>query len=461
MLRDRGVLVQDGQRYIVSSQPLELEVPETLQALIAARLDNLDAAERGLLQDAAVLGMSFGPAALAAVSGRPAATVQRILDLLVGRQVLGREDDARRSQHGQYRFLQAIVRTVALGNLPRRTLKARHLAAAKYLQETSGEVAEIAEVLASHYLSAAEADVNADDADAIRDRARETLTAAGRRAVSLASGTEARGYFERAAALAADQVERSELLGEAGAAAARAADRPRALTLLGEAVAGLDAVGEPEKAARARGLLAEVLIADNRLDDATAVLEQAQSEVREETVIAQLAARRAQVAFLTGDHQLALTQAELSLEIADPRGLDAILADATMTKATALLYRQRVSEAAALMLLSLEIAIGEDITEAALRGYFNCAELRMITGEPEDAMRLLEDGLKLARERGNRAWERDLLAQRVGISCVPRRVGRGPGHRAALAQRRRGREYAPGRAVRAVDSRQSRSDRGA
>ena len=39
----------------------------------------------------------------------------------------------------------------------------------------------------------------------------------------------------------------------------------------------------------------------------------------------------------------------------------------------------------------------------------------MITGEPEDAMRLLEDGLKLARERGNRAWERDLLAQRVGI----------------------------------------------
>jgi len=414
MLRDRGVLVEDGQRYTVSSHELELEVPETLQALIAARLDNLDAAERGLLQDAAVLGMSFGPGALAAVSGRPAATVQRILDLLVTRQVLGRNDDAR-SQHGQYRFLQAIVRMVALGNLPRRTLKARHLAAAEYLQATSGEVAEIAEVLASHYLSAAEADADADDADAIRDRARETLTAAGRRAVSLASGTEARGYFERAAALAADQVERAELLGEAGAAAARAADRPRALTLLGEAIAGLDAVGESEKAARTRGLLAEVLIADNRLDDATTVLEQAQSAVREETVIAQLAARRAQVAFLTGDHELALTQAELALEIADPRGLDAILADATTTKSLALSYRHRVSEAGALMFLSLEIALSEDITEAALRAYFNCAELRTITGEPEDASRLLEDGLKLARERGNRAWERDLLAQRVGI----------------------------------------------
>jgi class 3 adenylate cyclase/tetratricopeptide (TPR) repeat protein len=414
MLRDRGALVEDGQRYTLSSQPLALEVPETLQALIAARLDNLDAAERGLLQDAAVLGMSFGPSALAAVSGRPAATVQRILDLLVTRQVLGRNDDAR-SQHGQYRFLQAIVRTVALGNLPRRTLKARHLAAAEYLQETSGEVAEIAEVLASHYLSAAEADPDADDADAIRDRARETLTAAGRRAVSLASSTEARGYFERAAALATDPVERAELLGEAGAAAARAADRRRALTLLGEAIAGLDAVGEPEKAARTRGLLAEVLIADNRLDDATAVLEQAQSAVREETVIAQLAARRAQVAFLTGDHELALTQAEIALEIADPRGLDPILADATMTKALALSYRHRVSEAGALIFLSLEIALSEDITEAALRAYFNCAELRAITGRPEDATRLLEDGLQLARERGNRAWERDLLAQRVGI----------------------------------------------
>src|SRR6202034_2070043 len=72
-------------------------------------------------------------------------------------------------------------------------------------------------------------------------------------------------------------------------------------------------------------------------------------------------------------------------------------------------------EASALMFLSLEIAIAEDITEAALRAYFNCAELRTVMGEPEAASRLLEDGLKLARERGNRAWERDLLAQRVGI----------------------------------------------
>ena len=133
------------------------------------------------------------------------------------------------------------------------------------------------------------------------------------------------------------------------------------------------------------------------------------------TVIAQLAARRAQVAFLTGDHELALAQADLALEIADPCGLDAILADATMTKATALLYGQRVSEASALMFLSLEIAIDKDITEAALRAYFNCAELRTVMGEPEAASRLLDDGLKLARERGNRAWERDLLAQHVGI----------------------------------------------
>ena len=86
-----------------------------------------------------------------------------------------------------------------------------------------------------------------------------------------------------------------------------------------------------------------------------------------------------------------------------------------MTKAITLFYRHRVSEAGALMFLSLEIALSEDITEAALRAYFNCAELRAITGQPEDATRLLEDGMQLARERGNRAWERDLLAQRVGI----------------------------------------------
>ena len=52
MLQDRGLLVQEGSRYVVTGEVSDLEVPETLHALVASRLDGLSAAERSLLQDA-------------------------------------------------------------------------------------------------------------------------------------------------------------------------------------------------------------------------------------------------------------------------------------------------------------------------------------------------------------------------------------------------------------------------
>jgi class 3 adenylate cyclase/tetratricopeptide (TPR) repeat protein len=276
MLLDRGILAQDGQRYVVSGEMGDLEVPETLQALIAARLDSLDAAERGLLQDAAVLGMSFALAALAAVSGRQESEVRRVLDTLVAKQVLGRYEDTRLAEQGQYHFLQALLRTIALGTLSRRDRKGRHLAAAEHLRARWGDATEIAEVLASHYLDAVEADPDAPDADAIRASARETLTAAGRRAVSLALGAEARRYFEQAAALTADETERAGLLAEAGVAAGWTADWDGARELLGDAIAVLDAGGRTEDAAPARAI---ALRATGRLDEAAPAIAAAAPEL--------------------------------------------------------------------------------------------------------------------------------------------------------------------------------------
>ncbi|MFM9746071.1 hypothetical protein ACKI2C_51820, partial [Streptomyces brasiliscabiei] len=72
MLVDRGVLTQEGSRYVVSGEVDELDVPETLHALVAARLDGLDAGERSLLGAAAVLGQSFSAAGVAVLAERPA-----------------------------------------------------------------------------------------------------------------------------------------------------------------------------------------------------------------------------------------------------------------------------------------------------------------------------------------------------------------------------------------------------
>ena len=115
MLQDRGVLVQEGPRYAVKGEISELDVPETLQALVASRLDGLSARERSLLQDASVLGQSFTAAAAAAVSGVAESEVSGVLDALVAKQILARDDDPR----------SARARTVRLpaGSAPLRRVR--------------------------------------------------------------------------------------------------------------------------------------------------------------------------------------------------------------------------------------------------------------------------------------------------------------------------------------------------
>ena len=135
MLQDRGVLVQDGARYVVAGDVSDFDVPETLHALVASRLDGLCADERSLLQDAAVLGHSFTAAGAAALGNRPEAEVAELLEGLVAKQVLARDDDPRSPERGSFVFMQALLRAVAYGMLSRRARKARHVAAARHLEQ--------------------------------------------------------------------------------------------------------------------------------------------------------------------------------------------------------------------------------------------------------------------------------------------------------------------------------------
>src|SRR3954451_4979618 len=82
MLLDRGLIAEDGASYRVVVEIGALDLPETLQALIAARLDGLEEGERALVQDAAVLGKTFGSTLLARVAGRPEDEVEKLLTSL-------------------------------------------------------------------------------------------------------------------------------------------------------------------------------------------------------------------------------------------------------------------------------------------------------------------------------------------------------------------------------------------
>src|SRR5207248_94019 len=147
-----------------------LEVPETLHALIAARLDGLPPVERRAVQDAAVLGKTFTKQALASLAELSEEQLAPILSSLTRKEVFGVQADPRSPEHGQYGFLQDLLRKVAYDTLAKADRKSRHLAAAAHLEQALGEQ-EVVEVVASHYLDAYEAAPDAPDAAEIRTKA--------------------------------------------------------------------------------------------------------------------------------------------------------------------------------------------------------------------------------------------------------------------------------------------------
>ncbi|MFN8622986.1 MAG: adenylate/guanylate cyclase domain-containing protein [Chloroflexota bacterium] len=188
----------------------ELAVPETLTALIAARLDALDPADRSLLQDAAVLGQSFTPAALADLADQPAADVEHRLRGLVRREILSLQADPRSPERGQYAFVQALIREVAYNTLAKRDRRAKHLAAARWFEAIGSD--ELAGALARHYLAAWQATPEGPEADALAGQARLALQAAADRAVALFAMDQAVELWNEALTVTTDPAERGRLL---------------------------------------------------------------------------------------------------------------------------------------------------------------------------------------------------------------------------------------------------------
>jgi class 3 adenylate cyclase/predicted ATPase len=415
MLLDRGLLAQEGSRYIVTGDVSDLEVPESLQALVAARLDNLDPAERSLLQDAAVIGNSFSPSTLAAIARRPLDEVGPLLDGLVKKQVLGFIDDPLSATRGQYVFLQALLRTITQGTLSRRDRKARHLAVAQHIQAISGDDAgELAEVLASHYVAAVDADPDAPDAEALRAVACKTLAEAGRRALSLALGPEARRYFEQAAELAVEPGLRGRLVDEAATAARLTDELADSLELTATAVELLRTAGLDREAAQAEGRAALTVQDLGRVDDAADRMARAYEVVDDGTddeAMADVAQARANIEFTRGNLDQALALADTALRIAEGRRLGAILVAALITKGNALAELGRPNESTALLTHAAKLATDQDIAGEAGRAFYNLADTLITEGRFAEAHDLLEQSLELERRRGDRLAERRLLAQ--------------------------------------------------
>ena len=120
MLLDRALLEPAGSEYRVTKPIESLEVPETLHALIASRLDGLPDDERRVLQHAAVLGKTFTRRGLVALSGATDEELEPLVMALLRKELLYLETDPRSPERGQLGFLQALVQRVAYETLSRR-----------------------------------------------------------------------------------------------------------------------------------------------------------------------------------------------------------------------------------------------------------------------------------------------------------------------------------------------------
>ncbi len=407
MLLDRGLIAQDGAVYRPVGEIGELQVPETLHALIAARLDGLSPEERRLLSDGAVLGKTFTRDGLQALSGFTTDELEPLLASLVRKEVLGLQADPRSPEHGQYGFLQDLVRHVAYETLSRHERRARHLAAAEHLRVAFPDEDEIAEVVAAHYVDAYEANPEAADAGEVRRLAYEALARAGERAASLAALGEAQRYLVQAAGLTDDPPERAELFHRAGWFAYNGADHPTAAGLLEESIALYESVGDTHAAARVSGRLAQVESALGRFHDGLARLEHAYEVVagdEPDEDIADLIGRLGGAYSFAGDLARARERLDEAGAIAESLGSARVVTSVFNARAILAGMSGRPQERLAFLGQALEIAREHDLEQLGTI-YFNLSDAEFFRDRYENALGYLDQALAESRRRGSRAWE--------------------------------------------------------
>ena len=409
MLLNRGQLERSNGNYKLVGDIQSLAVPETLHALVAARLDALTPEERRIVQDASVLGKTFVLEALAALSSRSQGDLEPVLTSLVRKEVFFLELDPRSAERGQYGFLQDLVRRVAYETLARRDRKARHLTAGEFFETSwGGREQEVVEVVASHYLTALDLEPAAEDAQELRTKVRETLSRAGERAASLGASAEAATSFARAAELADEPLEEASLRARAGQAARAYGDSERAMAQLLRAIELFDAAGDTHAAARANADLAygefstgQTAEAVERMERAYAVLDLDEPDEDLAYFLSQLA----RWLYFAGRFELCEERNERALAAAERLRLPEVLSHALNTKGLLATQQGRWETARALIRHALEIALENDLPGATMRGYTNLSAAETRLGNMAEAEDLTLRCVELARRIGDRASE--------------------------------------------------------
>jgi class 3 adenylate cyclase/tetratricopeptide (TPR) repeat protein len=399
MLVADGRLAERDGIYVPVGDVSDVPVPETLTALIAARLDGLDAAKRVILQDAAVIGQSFTLDGIVAVSGASEETVSATLADFVRRELLTVNADPRSPERGQYSFVQALIREVAYNQLSRPERKSRHLAAARWFESLGDD--ELASALAGHYVAAHLNAPPGPEADALATQARIALRGAAERAASLGSHQQAVKFFRQAVDLTDDPIERAGLLLRA---ASEAGDQTPE-TQLELAEQALELYREAEDLRGVANAAAELSLAYHNLfrpAEAVPVLERALSQtaaIESEPEGVRLLSELTRTYSNLHDPR-AMDLVGTLLERAERLGLVPLVTEAIINRALVLNRARRYYEPIAMLRGVLPLARSHNLVWSESRAINNLLVL-LFDDDPAESLRLIDQGEELSRRTGN------------------------------------------------------------
>ena len=399
LIADGDLVMEDDVCCIPTRDLSTIRVPDTVRAVIEARLDRLPSETRELLQDGAVLGAAFTQAGLAAMAGLDGRRLEELLEPLVHRELLEFEDDPRSPGRGQYRFVQSMIREVAYGRLTRDERRVRHIRAAEFFAEVGER--ELAGAVAGHYMAAHRVTDTADDAKALTAEATATLSDAAERAAGVHSHAQALAMIEQALAFTTDPAAEATLWQRAARSASALAQYEAAVGYAYQALDWYREHGDSADIASAAALVGEELCYAFRAPEAIEVLEPivgAELDLNEPAVVT-AGAGLARAYLMTLRDEDAAGMGDRVIGPAERLNLIPTIVDALITRGTALGNMGRMYEAIALLRGATQYAQDHQLPLAEMRAANNVAHL-LAYDDHVVAMDVCRTGMEQANRLG-------------------------------------------------------------
>ncbi|HSM14496.1 MAG TPA: adenylate/guanylate cyclase domain-containing protein, partial [Thermoanaerobaculia bacterium] len=366
MLINTGDLILENGEYHPAGELGDVALPDSLHAVVGARLDRLDEKHRALVQDAAVLGQSFSLEGLTVLTGRKPEELEPDLRDLSRRELFRFDSDPRSPERGQYHFLQSVIREVAYGRIAKADRKDRHLKVAAFYERESP--VEAAAVIASHYMSAYDAGPDEE----LASRARQALTNAAERALDLKSFAQSLALIEHALQVPGTEAQQAALWKLAPVAASALFHHTEAIDYARKALDWYEEHGEPADVVRAANVLGTAYIdADEPIQAVAAMQPHFEAGRAVEPEMASLGAELARAHMRSAQAQESAEVALAVLEAAEVAGNHEVAVDALNTRGIALADRGRSYEGIAMLREALRLAEQHALPYATLRAINN------------------------------------------------------------------------------------------